>query len=183
MLSPHMDEDFDQWRAPFLMATVNTKVVHRSNYLLDASYGPAFVYSEAMLTGSGLAGRAKATAITAGLGAVTAGYTVKVGQKILGWVMPSQGDGPSQSSIDNGKYVIKFTAKQGDQAKARLKLVAMGDPGYGSTSKMLSHAALALLDTDQSVDGGFWTPASAMGEPLLKRLQEHDVWDLEFSTL
>lgn len=183
MLTPHIDEDFDQWRAPFLMATVNTKVVHRSNYLLDASYGQAFVYSEAMLTGSGLAGRAKATAITAGLGAVTAGYTVKVGQKILGWVMPSQGDGPSQSSIDNGKYVIKFTAKQGDQAKARLKLVAMGDPGYGSTSKMLSHAALALLETDKSVDGGFWTPASVMGEPLLERLEQHHVWDLEYSTL
>ncbi len=47
------------------------------------------------------------------------------------------------------------------------------DPGYGSTSKMLGESALSLVLDELPVGGGFWTPASAMGDALLERLPAH----------
>jgi short subunit dehydrogenase-like uncharacterized protein len=47
------------------------------------------------------------------------------------------------------------------------------DPGYGSTSKMLAEAAICLLKNPELASGGIWTPAAAMGDTLIERLQEH----------
>ncbi len=47
------------------------------------------------------------------------------------------------------------------------------DPGYGSTSKMISETALCLAVDEITIQGGFWTPASALGEKLLKRLEQN----------
>ena len=49
------------------------------------------------------------------------------------------------------------------------------DPGYGSTAKMLGEAVacLALDVSKDEVAGGFWTPATAMGDRLITRLQAH----------
>ena len=47
------------------------------------------------------------------------------------------------------------------------------DPGYAGTAKMLSQAALCLLQDTNTLDGGFWTPAAAMAEPLIARLQQY----------
>jgi short subunit dehydrogenase-like uncharacterized protein len=44
------------------------------------------------------------------------------------------------------------------------------DPGYGSTSKMLGEAAVCLAKDEAQVEGGFWTPSSALGSCLLDRL-------------
>jgi short subunit dehydrogenase-like uncharacterized protein len=44
------------------------------------------------------------------------------------------------------------------------------DPGYGSTSKMLSESAVCLARDDLEIGGGCWTPASAMGPLLRDRL-------------
>ena len=44
------------------------------------------------------------------------------------------------------------------------------DPGYKSTAKMISESAMALAQDDLNVGGGFWTPASAMGDTLINRL-------------
>ena len=60
-----------------------------------------------------------------------------------------------------------------DPAKSlRARVTGDRDPGYGSTAKMLGEAAVCLAKDPLDVGGGFWTPASAMGEPLLKRLEE-----------
>ena len=46
------------------------------------------------------------------------------------------------------------------------------DPGYGSTGKMLGQAAACLArDVDRTaLPGGFWTPATALGDRLIERL-------------
>ena len=41
---------------------------------------------------------------------------------------------------------------------------------YGSTSKILGECGVCLALDELPVEGGFWTPASAMGDALLKRL-------------
>ena len=47
------------------------------------------------------------------------------------------------------------------------------DPGYGSTSKMITESALTLNDTSrQTTPGGIWTSMAAMGDALIARLQE-----------
>ena len=45
------DEATGQWVAPFIMAAINTKNIHRSNALLDHAYGKNFLYDEMMLWG------------------------------------------------------------------------------------------------------------------------------------
>jgi len=56
---------------------------------------------------------------------------------------------------------------------SRVEAVVTGDrdPGYGSTSKMISESALCLV-RDVQGEGGIWTPGALMGPALRKRLEE-----------
>ena len=47
------------------------------------------------------------------------------------------------------------------------------DPGYGSTSKMISECAICLLRDTPNVLPGIWTPGATMGQKLIKRLVDH----------
>ena len=53
-----IDEDLGCWTAPFVMATINTRNVHRSNMLMGFPYGKDFVYDEMVMTGPGEQGEA-----------------------------------------------------------------------------------------------------------------------------
>lgn len=64
---PKHDNVSGQWVAPFVMAGVNVKVVHRTNALLGQRWGPNFTYDEAMSMGTGPLGAAKAGGLSAGL--------------------------------------------------------------------------------------------------------------------
>jgi short subunit dehydrogenase-like uncharacterized protein len=46
-----------------------------------------------------------------------------------------------------------------------------GDPGYGETAKMLAESALCLAHDDLPERAGQLTPAVAMGDALIDRLQ------------
>jgi short subunit dehydrogenase-like uncharacterized protein len=63
---PMFDEELDSWTAPFVMATINTRNVHRSNVLMGFPYGRDFVYDEMMLTGPGEKGEETAKRVTPG---------------------------------------------------------------------------------------------------------------------
>ena len=52
----------------------------------------------------------------------------------------------------------------------RVRVAGTLDPGYGSTARMLAESALSLAEDPLTCAGGFWTPASALGEHLLERL-------------
>ena len=170
------DPDFRAWVAPFVMAAINVRIVHRSNALSESAYGADFKYDEAVLTGDGLRGRALASGIAVGLGgfALAAGVP-PVRSALERFVLPAPGEGPSPEAQKKGRYDLRFFGSTEDGKSLRLKVTGKGDPGYGSTSKMLGQAAawLALELPKRKVRGGFWTPATIFDDEFVDRLVEH----------
>jgi short subunit dehydrogenase-like uncharacterized protein len=157
---PMIDEVMDLWVAPFVMATINTRNVHRSNFLLKQAWGADFVYDEMIVTGPGDKGQAVAEAIAAD-------------KSMSGADVLQPGEGPSRAEREAGFYDVLFIGHNAAGDSARVSVQGDRDPGYGSTSKMISEAAICLLQDAASTPGGIWTPASAMGQKLIDRLQAH----------
>jgi short subunit dehydrogenase-like uncharacterized protein len=160
---PLLDEDMGSWTAPFVMATINTRNVHRSNMLMNFSYGKDFVYDEMVLTGPGDQGEANAKRLVAAVNAERMGAAGG----------PKPGEGPSKEERENGLYDLLFVAIAPDGRQVRVAICGDRDPGYGSTSKMISECAICLLRDTPEVPGGIWTPGAAMGNKLIKRLVDH----------
>lgn len=180
---PANDDASGEWVAPFVMASVNTRVVQRSHALLGRPWGDNFLYDEAMLMGSGIAGAAKATATTAGLGGFMAAASVGPMRKLLNqYVLPKPGEGPSPEQQLAGFFDVRFFGTTRDGQTIVTKVTGDADPGYGSTAKMIGEAAACLVETDQGqAAGGFHTPATAFGDRLIERLVNHA--GLTFSVL
>ncbi|PID44882.1 MAG: saccharopine dehydrogenase [Proteobacteria bacterium] len=171
-----LDKDFNAWTAPFVMAAINTKVVFRSNALLESEYGEDFTYDEAMLTGRGVKGRMTAMSISAFLGAFVAATVVKPSRWLLEkYVLPKPGEGPTAKEQEAGYYDLRFVGKTASGEEIRTKVTGDRDPGYGSTSKMLGQAAICLAKDIPKAEksGGFWTPSSVFGQKLIERLETH----------
>lgn len=165
------DDDARTWTAPFIMAGINTKIVRRTNALAGYPYGRDFRYSEAVMTGPGPAGWVKATAMTAALGAFMFANTHQLSRSLLvSRMVPKPGEGPSREERENGFFKLLLFGHLPDGRMLRATVTGDRDPGYGSTSKMLSESAICLAKNSLSVGGGFWTPVSAMGEALFQRL-------------
>src|SRR6266550_385893 len=158
---PLFDEDLGLWTAPFVMATINTRNVHRSNMLMGFPYGKEFVYDEMVLTGAGEKGEANAKL-------VMAANTEKTGPNA-----PKPGEGPSKKERENGLYDLLYVAIAPDGRHVRAGVKGDRDPGYGSTSKMISECAICLLRDTPDVPAGIWTPGAAMSHKLIKRLVAH----------
>ena len=156
---PAYEKDLDKWAAPFVMAPINTKNVHRTNFLLGHPYGEDFKYDEMMLTSPGDAGKKMAEAAT------------EMMKNPFGSKPPKPGEGPTKEARENGFYDILFVADMGDGESLHYGVKGKYDPGYGSTSRMLSETGIALTEND--APGGIGTPGSFLGEALVKRLEEH----------
>ena len=169
------DDDYKSWVAPFIMAAINARVVHRSNALSHNSYGADFLYEEAMVTGAGGAGKRAARAISWGMTGLMLGLLVPPIRWLLeNHVLPKPGEGPSEQAQLTGGYDLVFLGTTPDGNKVRCRVTGDRDPGYGSTAKMLAQAAACLArDVPESTAGGFWTPATLMGDKLITRLQAH----------
>ena len=61
---PTYDEELNTWVAPFFMAPINTKNIHRSNKLMNHIYGENFKYNEMWIQGPGEEGKAAAEFIS-----------------------------------------------------------------------------------------------------------------------
>jgi short subunit dehydrogenase-like uncharacterized protein len=157
---PMVDEVMGVWVAPFVMATINTRNVHRSNFLLKQAWGADFVYDEMIVTGPGDKGQAAAEAIAAD-------------KSMSGADVLKPGEGPSRAEREAGFYDVLFIGNNAAGESCRVSVQGDRDPGYGSTSKMISEAAICLLQDAADTPGGIWTPASAMGQKLIDRLQAH----------
>lgn len=171
-----LDGEAHSWVAPFVMSGINTRIVHRSNALSGYAYGENFVYDEAMMTGPGFKGRLAAMGIASGLGGFIAATMIPPTRWLLEkYVVPQPGEGPSPEDQKNGFYDFRFYGTTQDGRTLRAKVTGDRDPGYGSTAKMLGEAAACLaLDVPRSDKaGGFWTPATALGDHLVRRLQAH----------
>ena len=170
---PVYDKDFGSWAAPFIMEAINARVVLRSNSLLKMAYGKDFSYGEAMLSGSGIKGRFAALGITLGLGAFAGGLIVNPIRNLMQkYVLPKPGEGPSLQDQLNGYFDIRLHGQNKKGQQLMVKVTGDRDPGYGCTAKMLAQAGLCLAFDLAKEDkaGGFWTPATAMGEKLIPRL-------------
>lgn len=173
------DAEFDPlapgWTAPFVMAAINTKNVHRTNALRGHAYGSDFVYAERELKGDGAVGeqRARAAARTARVRNWLLGFT-PTRALIRRFALPQPGQGPTASQRERGRYELLFVGQAADGRTLRAVVKGDRDPGYGSTSKMISESAMCLLRdvNHQATPGGVWTPAAAMGLALVERLQK-----------
>ena len=154
------DELLGQWVAPFIMAAINTKNVHRSNALLGQRYGADFQYDEMMLTGSGEQGKAIADIVASS-------------NPLVGDDVPKPGEEPSKASREAGNYDVLFVGTNNNGDELRASVTGDLDPGYGSTSKMIAESALCLIHDCPELKGGIYTPAPAMGEKLITRLVAH----------
>jgi short subunit dehydrogenase-like uncharacterized protein len=174
LFRPQHDDASGQWTAPFIMAATNTRVVQRTHALLGRPWGEDFQYDEAMLVGSGPLGAAKAAAFGGGMAGFAGMAAFGPTRKLLGLVLPDPGQGPSPEAQDAGFFDIRLYGRTATGDEIVTKVTGQGDPGYGSTARMLTESALAFLDLDHDdVAGGFWTPATAFGDALIERLVEH----------
>jgi short subunit dehydrogenase-like uncharacterized protein len=154
------------WVAPWVMATINTRVVRRSNALQDWAYGREFRYREVMK-----ANPVVGAAITAGLGSLVAGLAFPPTRKVLDRVLPKPGEGPSEKTQANGFFKVEITARGESGRIHRAKVAAQGDPGYAATAVLFGEAALCLALDELPSGGGVLTPATAMGMVLVERLR------------
>jgi short subunit dehydrogenase-like uncharacterized protein len=176
MNRPQYDNDFNSWVAPFVMAVINTRIVHRSNALLAGDYSPHFEYNEAMLTGKGLIGSGIAASVGVGLGSFAMAAVIPPTRWAMErFILPKPGEGPSLDAQEKGFYDLRFYGKTDSGKEIRCKVTGDQDPGYGSTAKMLGQAAACLVQdiSKKNVSGGFWTPASIFGTKLITRLENH----------
>ena len=168
------DADINSWSAPFVMASINTKNVHRTNALAQYAYGRDFTYSEMMLTGPGAKGKQRATSAqnASNMQRTLLGFA-PTRMLLTQFVLPKPGQGPDKEQRETGMFDVLYVGAAADGRTLRASVYGDKDPGYGSTSKMISEAALTLNDTSrQTTPGGIWTPAAAMGDALITRLEE-----------
>lgn len=174
------DPDTDEWTAPFVMAPVNTKVVRRTNALLNYLYGRDFRYREAMMTGKGFKGRCIAALGSVGQRFLMMTISHAFTRRIVLKLGPKPGEGPNREKRESGFFDMLFIGKQPDGTMMRLAVKGDRDPGYGATSRMLAESGICLATDDLKAGGGFLTPASAMGDTLRERLVANAGMSFEF---
>ncbi len=168
------DDDLQVWTGPFMMASINTRIVRRSNALQDWRYGKDFRYNESTRVSNRLKAISSSALFKVGMGAMTKPAI----RQFLGTKLPSPGEGPSAEARENGFFKIKFVGKIPATEGMETAVTLIGevgdnlDPGYGSTAKMLGQSALCLAFDDIPQRGGILTPASALGMTLVNRLRD-----------
>lgn len=160
-----------RWVAPFFMASHNTRIVRRSNALLDYRYGRDFRYREVTDCGPGPAGLAKAGALAGVLTAVVVGMSFGPTRALLDRALPAPGQGPTEAQQAAGRFVFDIETVTTGGARYVARVAADRDPGYSGTAVMLGETGLSLALDDLLPGGGVLTPASALGAPLMERLR------------
>ncbi len=174
--SPQRDAQTGAWLGPFVMAGINTRIVHRSNALAEYPYGSDFRYDESMRVGHGLKGGISATFLTGGLALFMLGAALPPSRWFMEkFLRANPGEGPTPEEQQSGFFDLRFHSQSSDGQRLVTRVTGDRDPGYGSTAKMLGEAAacLAMDISKEQLPGGFWTPATGLGEPLLERLERY----------
>ena len=156
------DEERGGWTVP--LPTIDGAIIRRSAAALDR-YGPEFTYGHHMVAKH----LATVGAIAGGVG--TAGLLAQLPptRKLL-LKLKAPGEGPSEAERERSWFKIVFVGEGG--GKRVVTEVSGGDPGYGETSKMLAESGLCLAFDQLPERAGQLTPAAAMGDSLLSRLQQ-----------
>jgi len=164
----HYRKAIGKWALP--MPVVDPQIVRRSSRLRPDIYGPDFSYGQYL----GADNPVYAGGIAIGAGALLLASKFEASRNLLlGW--RESGEGPDEVKREQSHFRVDLIGQSGETT-VRCS-VSGGDPGYGETSKMISEAALTILEQyDQlPVKGGVVTPAGALGELYLERLQKKGV--------
>ncbi len=170
------DDFLGQWSAPFVMAPINTKNVHRTHALLGHPWGAGFVYGERMACGGGVEGELRARGLVRQERLQNRVLGVGIGRALVRrFVLPKPGEGPNPAEREAGRYEIVFSGT--DAAGQRHQLHARGhrDPGYGATSRVIVACARTMLQLPDEVPAGITTPGACLGlaaGPALAQLAE-----------
>lgn len=188
--SVRFDKDLGRWTAPFVMASINARIVRRSHALFrderpngvsssrsdgEHGYGSRFRYNEAMSFAAGPKGFVMASAVTAGIGGLFAAAAVPVGRAILEkLVLPAPGEGPTPEEIETGFFEMIVLARTESGKRLRGRVAGTKDPGYGETAKMIAETAMGLAKDGVRLGSryGVLTPATALGMRLIERLRD-----------
>ncbi len=173
--TPEYAQQSGQWAGPFIMAGINTRVVHRSNALSNTAYGTNFKYDESMLMGKGTKGRVIASGFGLGLGLFLIGAAIRPTRWLMeNYMLPKPGEGPSPSAQEKGFYDIRFFGETDKGETIQTKVTGDRDPGYGSTSKILAQAGISLAQdiSKEEKGGGFWTTATVFDQRFINRLEQ-----------
>jgi short subunit dehydrogenase-like uncharacterized protein len=170
---PAYDRGSGRWVAPFVMARFNSRVVRRSNALMDHAYGPDFCYREVMATGRGPGGAVRATGLTAALGLAVGAGRLRPVRSVAARVLPGPGEGPDEATRRAGFFRVELRSRTADGSAYVAKVAAQGDPGYAATAVMFGESVLCLALDEKSTPrrAGVLTPATALGLPLVDRLR------------
>jgi short subunit dehydrogenase-like uncharacterized protein len=158
---PHRDPEAGGWVVPF--PTIDPQTVLRSARALDR-YGPEFTYSHYLVVKQ----LPMLLGMTVGAGAAIALAQLPPTRKLL-LKLKDPGEGPSPEQREKSWFKVRLVGQ--GASKRVVAEVTGGDPGYGETSKMLAESALCLALDDLPERAGQLTPAVAMGQPLIDRLQ------------
>jgi short subunit dehydrogenase-like uncharacterized protein len=160
---PHREPQVEGWVMP--LPTIDPEIVRRSARVLD--YGPDFGYAHYMW----LPNFSTLAKVMSTIGAIVALSQLRVTREMLLSRIPAGAQGPSREELANGAFEVTFVARSGDRTV--ITRLRGGDPGYGEGSKMVAESALCLArDRDRlPARAGVLTPAVAMGEVLIERLQ------------
>ena len=164
----HFDSQLQRWVTSFVMGSINTRVVRRTQALL----GEEFDYQEyssfkkaSSARMAALAGRVFESALSSSMG-----------RRLLKPMLPRPGDGPSEKVMDGGFFETQFIARAANGAVIRTVMRGQGDPGNRVTVKCLCESAFVLALTDdpstrpEGGEGGVLTPVIAMRDHLPPRL-------------
>ncbi|MDO8455887.1 MAG: saccharopine dehydrogenase NADP-binding domain-containing protein [Burkholderiaceae bacterium] len=173
-LGPRHDADFSAWLGPFMMSTINTRVVRRSAALLG--YAEGYAYQEYLRLGRGPAAALAATSLSVGSFTSQAALRLAPVRRLAQRLAPPPGAGPSEASMDGGSFRAQWVGHSASGKMVRGVIADKGDPGNRATTKMLCESALALaLQLDELPGGrrhgGLLTPASGLGDVLVQRLR------------
>ena len=164
--------DDGSWVAPFAMASINSRVVRRSNALQDHRYGRELRYREVVRTGSSPLGAVAAAGVAVGSGVLAGGLANRFTRPLLDRMLPAPGDGPSEKARNAGHFTLEIRGTTTTGARYSATVAAQGDPGYRATAVMLSESARCLAQDDLPGRGGVLTPATAMNGALVRRLRD-----------
>ena len=164
------DDYLQAWLTAFLMGSINTRVVRRT----QALQGTRFDYQEYAQF------RSSKTARMVMLGSkifeIVSGSAV--GRRLIKPMLPKPGEGPSEKAMIEASFRCDFvgTAKGGARVRGTLK--GQGDPGNRITVKCLCESAFVLALAESAGNsakpgsGGVLTPVTACGDALTARLAQ-----------
>jgi len=193
---PHYDDDVQAVTAPTIPAPfVNPPIVLRSQALMAGSgwFAGDFRYREAMNMKSLVpsvsflpdastlplqwAAAASLAAPLANLSAAVAGplkFERQPLRRLVDWMAPKSGDGPSEDVLANTGYAFDVFALSESGRKLRARLDAQGHPGYRSTPEMIVTAGVGLArgTLGNTPHFGIVTPATGLGIEAVGAMRE-----------